>query len=73
MSVRTDLLGRPFLSFLVTRASMEISSAIILTTTSSSAGVGGILVYILRRWMKCSNDSSKSARASKLEVTPLAA
>ena len=67
------LLDRRCLSSLVTKASMEISSTMILTTISTVAGVRGICVYISRRLTYCSIDSSKSMRASILDMTPLAA
>jgi len=71
---RKDSRKRRFLSFRVTRASVEISSTINLTTISSTADVArGISAYILRRLIKCSIDSSISASASQLVITPLAA
>ncbi len=72
-SARKDPLDRPCLSSLVARASVESSSTIILRTISSIAGVGGTRIYISRRLSKCSVDSSKSTRASQLDITPLAA
>jgi len=46
------------LSFLVTKASVEISSAIILTMTSTIAGGRVLSKYMVRRPMKRSIDSS---------------
>jgi hypothetical protein len=71
--VRADSLDRSCLSCLVAKPSVERSSTMILNITSSSAGVGGIRVYILRRSRVCSMDSSKSTSASWSESTPLAA
>jgi hypothetical protein len=68
-----DSLDRPCLSSPVARASVVSDSTNILTTVSSIAGVAGICVYILRRFRKCSMDSSKSTSASKLEMTLLVA
>jgi len=70
---RTDSLDRRCLSFSVSRASVEISSTIILATISTNAGVRSICVYMSRRLTKCSIDSSKSASASQLVNTPFAA
>jgi hypothetical protein len=72
-AARTRVLNRRCLSSLVTKASMEISSTMILTTISTIGGVREICVYISRRLINCSIDSSKSTSVSKLDMTPLAA
>ncbi len=67
-----DSLDRRCLSSSVTRARVEISSTIILTTISTIEGVREICVYILRRPTKRPIDLSKSAIASQLGCMPLA-
>ena len=68
-----DPLDCPRLSSPVARARVVSNSTNILTTISSTVGVGGIRVYMSRRFKKISIDSSKSTSALKLEMTPLAA
>jgi hypothetical protein len=68
---KTNSLGRPCLICFVASARVDSSSTSIFTTISAMAGVGGTLVYILRRFIKWSTDSSRSTRASKSAVTPL--
>jgi hypothetical protein len=65
-------LDRRCWSSLVTKASVESNSTIILTTISTIEGVRGIRVYISRRSTNCLIDSSNSTSASALDITPLA-
>ena len=73
MLARKGSRDRRFLSFLVAKVSVEISSTINLTTILFTAGMEwGISVYILRRLRKLLIVSRMSASALRLVITPLA-